>query len=113
MAFTLRSVRAKQAWLAPELIKLCEGYFKKPASPDEAPDVEGDPFTDSQEYPKSFRVGSSTIKDATAEVPVVLLWPQDRRTITVKLTSARGAWRISDICYDESRTLRGLLSGKE
>lgn len=113
MAFTARSVRAKQAWLAPELLKLCESYFRKPASPDEVPDIEGDPFTDSQEYPKSFRLGSPTIKDVTAEVPVVLLWPEDRRTITVKLISARGAWRISDIRYGESRTFRGLLSGKE
>jgi hypothetical protein len=50
-------VGAKRAWLAPELLDLCKAYFKKPVPADDVPEIDGDPFTDSQEYPKLFRVG--------------------------------------------------------
>jgi hypothetical protein len=57
MAFTPTSVGVKRAWLAPELLDLCKAYFKKPVPADDVPEIDGDPFTDSQEYPKLFRVG--------------------------------------------------------
>lgn len=110
MGFTDASVQAKAAWLAPELIDLCRAYFKKPQSPDEVPDVDGDPFTDSQEYPKSFRVGRSATSGKTAKVPVVLSWPHQQRTISVQLTEQHGSWKISNIVYGKSGSLRALLS---
>ena len=63
MGFSEASVRERSAWLAPELVDLCHAYFQKPVHPDEVPDVDGDPFTDSQEYPKSFSVGRPSVSD--------------------------------------------------
>lgn len=111
MAFTEASVQAKAAWLAPELLELCRAYFKKPQSPDDVPDINGDPFTDSQEYPTSFRVGRSIVSGKTAKVPVVLSWPGQKRTVSVQVIQGPGGWRIGDIVYPESGSLRDLLSG--
>ena len=109
MAFTEASVQAKAVWLAPDLVERCRTYLKKPVSPDEVPDINGDPFTDSQEYPTSFRVGKPTISGTSARVPVVLSWKGRTRTIVVQLAQLEGKWLISDFAYD-SGSLRALLS---
>ncbi|HXQ23096.1 MAG TPA: DUF3828 domain-containing protein [Candidatus Acidoferrales bacterium] len=110
MAFTEASVRAKAAWLAPELFELCVAYFKKPVPAGQVPDIDGDPFTDSQEYPKSFRVGQPRVSATTVRVPVVLSWPGQQRTIRVQLQAVDGSWRITNITYGGLRSLRVLLS---
>ncbi len=110
MAFTEASVRAKSEWLAPELVDRCQAYFRKPVRRDEVPDVDGDPFTDSQEYPKSFSVGQPRISETMVRVPVALSWPDRHRTIRVQLKLLQGSWRITDITYGGVRSLRALLS---
>jgi uncharacterized protein DUF3828 len=110
MGFTEASVRAKAAWLAPALVDLCRAYFRKPVSAGEVPDIDGDPFTDSQEYPTSFRVGPSRSSKTTTQVAVMLAWPHRQRTISVQMMQRHGSWRITNIVYDDSRSLRGLLS---
>ena len=110
MAFTKASVDAKAAWLTPDLLALCRAYLAKPQSPDEVPDINGDPFTDSQEYPKSFRVRPPVVSGSTAKVPVVFAWPTRSRTVTVELVEQDGTWRINDIAYGDSGTLRQLLA---
>jgi hypothetical protein len=110
MAFTEASVRAKAAWLAPELFDLCLAYFKKPVPAGQVPDIDGDPFTDSQEYPKSFHVGQPRFSATTVRVPVVLFRPGQQRTIRVQLRMLDGSWRITNITYGGLRSLRVLLS---
>jgi hypothetical protein len=110
MGFSEAAVRERSAWLAPELVDLCHAYFQKPVRPDEVPDVNGDPFTDSQEYPKSFSVGRPSVSDTIMRVPVTLSWPDHRRTIRVLLKVVDGSWRITNITYGGLRSLRTLLS---
>lgn len=111
MAFTPESVRAKNQWLAPVLVDLCESYFRRPASSEEVPEIDGDPFTDSQEYPKRFRVGAARVSGEAARVPVSLYWSHGPpRDVTVHLVRVAGQWRISDVISGKGPSLRQLLS---
>jgi len=110
MGFTEEGVRARAAWLAPDLLAKCAAYFKKPAAKDEVPDIDGDPFTDSQEYPGSFRVGQARTSGSVAMVPVVLSWPDRERRVQVELHAVRGSWKISDLIYEGGESFRQLLS---
>jgi hypothetical protein len=110
MAFTEASLEAQATLLTPDLLALCRAYLKKPQSPDEVPEIDGDPFTDSQEYPKSFRVEPSVVSGKTAKVPVIFSWPNHRRTVRVELIEQGGRWLINDILYGDSGSFRRLLS---
>jgi hypothetical protein len=112
MAFTRAAVRARRPWLSPDLLARCRAYFAKPDDPNEVPAIDGDPFTDSQEYPRTFRVGAATVEGDTARVPVAMVWPgTDGRIVTVVLVSVGGAWRIADVRYAGGEpSLRELLA---
>lgn len=112
MGFTEANVNARKAWLSPELFGLLMAELKKPTKPDEVPDIEGDPFTDSQEYPKSFDVGAATVQGDKASVSATLIWPKEKRTVTVKLVLAAGEWRIDDFVFDADESLRDTLKPK-
>jgi hypothetical protein len=110
MAFTPESVRAKADWLAPDLLALCETYFERPTSPDEVPPIDGDPFTNSQEYPKRFRVGAAQVSGEAAWVPVLLEWSRGRpRSVTAHLVRIARRWRIWDVRFADGSSLRKLL----
>ena len=113
MAFTRATVRRRERWLAPDLLALCRAYFAAPSQADEPPAIEGDPFTDSQEYPTTFRVGAATVAGDTALVPVSFSWKGGgiQPGVTVVLTRG-GGWRIADVRFARGGTLRDLLSGK-
>jgi hypothetical protein len=111
MAFMPESVRAKADWLAPDLLELAEKYFERPASPDEAPAIDGDPFTDSQEYPKRFRVGTARVSGEAAWVPVRLVWTHGpSRSVTVHLVRIARRWRVWDVRWSAGSSLRDLLA---
>ena len=114
MAFTRTAIRRRAHWLTPDLLALCRAYFAAPSPADEPPPIEGDPFTDSQEYPATFHVGAATVAGDTALVPVTFAW-KDGGTqpgVTVVLTR-RAGWRIADIRFARGGTLRDLLAGKD
>ena len=58
MGFTRESVARKRGFLSTDLQARIARYLAAPGSPDEAPAINGDPFTDSQEYPDRFRLGA-------------------------------------------------------
>lgn len=112
--FTVRNVRLRKRWLTAELFGLLLGELKREeaeskAHPDEAPYFEGDPFTDSQEYPDSFLVGKSEANGELARVTVTLLWSartsrgRDKREILVELARTAGVWLISDVVTGDGR----------
>ena len=113
MAFTRAAVRRREPWLAPDLLALCRRYFAAPSPADEPPSIEGDPFTDSQEYPATFHVGAAAVAGDTALVPVTFAWKGGgtQPGVTVVLTRA-GGWRIADIRFARGGTLRDLLAGR-
>ena len=118
--FTPRNVQERKRWLTPELYNLLLQELKREAEeskahPDEAPYFEGDPFTDSQEYPDSFRVGKSDVNGDTSKVTVTLLWSartsrgRDKRDIVVEVTKSGAGWLINDIVNNQGRRLRDEL----
>lgn len=111
MGFDRAAVRARSRWISPDLLAHIGAYFARPSDPNEVPDIDGDPFTDSQEYPRSFQVGVARTQGDTARVPVAMLWPEgDRRVVRVLLVRVSGAWRITDLRYANGEpSLRELL----
>jgi hypothetical protein len=110
MGFTKESLEAKESYLSPELVTLLHQEMEKPASPDQVPNIDGDPFTDSQEYPTGFRVMEVAVKGTTATVRVKFTGPNTSRSLKVLLVLQTGHWLIDDIAYDKDQSLRKLVS---
>ena len=109
MAFTPESVARKRKWLAPDLVRLITAYFAKPDKPDEVPAIDGDPFTDSQEYPTGFALGVPMIERDQATVAVELAMEPKKRLVSVRLHHKRDRWLVTDLVYEDGGTLRQLL----
>ncbi len=113
LAFTEASLKAKARFLAPDLHRACLAKQRADAAkgPDLVPDVDGDPFTDSQEYPAAFKLGRIHSTPGGARLPVTFTWKDGHppRTLTVVLRNLQTGWRIDDLRYAEGRTLRLLL----
>lgn len=114
--FSARNVQQRRRWLTPELYKLLLDELEREAqesraNPDEAPYFEGDPFTASQEFPDSFRVGKVDLESELAKVTVTLLWSartsrgRDKRDIVVEMKRAGGRWLIADIVSNDGTRL--------
>lgn len=112
MGFDSASFAAKQKWMTPSLIKLTNKYFAKPVPKDEVPDIDGDPFTNSQEYPTRFSVSAAKVTGTTATVRVGLSDAFVTRNVVYEMRLDAGVWRVDDVKYDEGPTFRALLSGK-
>jgi hypothetical protein len=121
--FTVRNIQLRKRWLTPELYNLLIKELKRQAAeskahPDEAPDYEGDPLTDSQEYPDSFRVVKSEMVGDVAKVTVTMQWSArtsrgvDKRDITVEATKGATGWLINDIVNNQGSSLREDLKKK-
>ncbi len=109
MGFTKASVARKAKWLTADFLKQLNAELDKPSNPDEVPAIDGDPFTDSQEYPKRFVVGNSEIRGDVTRIPVIFTGNGRRRTVAAKLRKTPAGWRVDDLVYEDGRTLRGLL----
>ncbi len=117
MGFDAPSVRRRQRWFTPELYALLLAELRKPVAPDEVPYFNGDPFTDTQEYPSTFRVGPAALIGAQARVPVTLLWLDgkkeiERRTLHIELRRGRAGWQLANFVYPDNRNLLGELQRK-
>ncbi len=110
MAFTPESVARKRKWLAPDLVRLVTAYFSRPAKPGEVPPINGDPFTDSQEYPTGFALGVPMIERDQATVTVELAMAPKKRLVSVRLLHKRDRWLVTDLVYEDGGTLRQLLN---
>lgn len=118
--FTVRNVQLRKRFLTAELYGLLLKELKRQAAdskahPDEAPYFEGDPLTDSQEYPDSFRVGKAEVSGELVKVTVTLLWSartsrgRDQRDIVVEVAKTGAAWLINDIINNQGSRLRDEL----
>ena len=118
--FTVRNVRLRKRWLTLELYNALLNELKREAQetkahPDEAPYFEGDPLTDSQEYPDSFRVVKAEADGDQAKVTVTLLWSartsrgRDKRDIVVEVAKKASGWLINDIVNNDGSRLSAQL----
>ena len=111
MGFLKPDVMAKRAFFTDSLIRRIDRYFAKPSPKDETPAIDGDPFTDSQEYPTRFSVGAGKVTGDRATVRVRFADGYRVRRVTYLLRSQSGTWRIDDIHYDGGQpTLLALLA---
>ena len=109
MAFTRDSVARKQAHLTGDLTQAIRAYFARPVPHDEVPVINGDPFTNSQEYPSGFVLGRASIDGERAEVPVRFHDGARAKPVTLVLKNVAATWRLDDLRYDDGATFRGLL----
>ena len=109
MGFDSTSVQAKARWLSTALRARIARYFARRASPTEAPAINGDPFTDSQEYPARFSVGRGTVTGARATVTVRFSDGYRVRPVSFLLRRQRGEWVVDDLRYENRATLSQWL----
>lgn len=109
MAFNPASVARKRACLTTGLRGAIADYFKRPRPQDEVPPINGDPFSDSQEYPERFVPGRARIDGARASVPIRFGDGSRDWQVEALLLREGSSWRVDDLRYPGGATLRGLL----
>lgn len=109
MRFDPAGVVPKLRWLSARLKQHIAAYFYRPQRTDEAPAINGDVFTDSQEYPTRFAVGKAIITNNKAQVPVRFADGFRESTITYVLLREQSQWQVDDVLYAHGETLQSLL----
>lgn len=110
MGFTRQNLADRAKWLDKSLYDACLTELERLRSPDVAPRINGDPFTYSQEYPASFKLGKHATKGERSVIVIVFSWPSARRTAEIVLKRTDRRWLIDDIRYHDGKTLRDLLA---
>lgn len=110
MGFDEKTVAAKQKWLSHDLKAAIVAYFAKPFPEDEVPPINGDPFTDSQEYPTRFFVGKASMNGKKADVPVGYSDAFSEKTVVFMLVRDGARWRLDDLSYEHGGTFTGQLA---
>ncbi|MEO7361183.1 MAG: DUF3828 domain-containing protein [Gemmatimonadaceae bacterium] len=109
MGFDSTTFGAKRKYVSTALAGAVQKYFAKPVRKGEVPDVDGDPFTDTQEYPTRFSVGAATTAARAATVRVKCSDAHVVTAVTYLLAMESGVWRIDDVRYVDGPTFRALL----
>jgi hypothetical protein len=104
MGFERATVQRLTPFLSASLLRQIAAYLAIPSSPDEAPVIDGDAFTNSQEYPTRFSVQRGTVSGDRATVPVHFADGYVSRTLRYQLRSGAQGWRVNDIRYEHGGT---------
>lgn len=110
MGFSPQSVALKRAHLSPGLSAAMAAWFAAPSSPDEVPEISGDPFTDSQEYPDRFTLGPAQVTASRATVPVHFADGRAVRTLHYVLVREGKDWLLDDVLDERGGKLRAVLA---
>ncbi|KAB2844605.1 MAG: DUF3828 domain-containing protein [Burkholderiales bacterium] len=113
MAFTSASVARKSHLLSPNLARAISTHFAHHQPADEAPKINGDPFTNSQEYPERFVLGRARLDQRKAVVPVRFGGVERVWVVRFVLRRSMMRWRVDDLIYEDDAALRPLLAVKE
>jgi hypothetical protein len=109
MGFSRDSVERKRAFLSAGLQKEIDAYLARPSSPDEVPDIDGDPFTDTQEYPDRFTLGAIRNTAHRTVVRVHFAGEQLKRRVDYVLVREGERWVVDDLVDERGGSLRKLL----
>jgi hypothetical protein len=109
MALTRESIALKRRFLSIPLAQALDTWFALPQEEGEVPDINGDPFTDSQEYPDRFSLGPVRGSATQAMVPVDFSNGQATKRVTYRLARESGAWRVNDVVDPRGGSLRQRL----
>ncbi len=110
MGFAAPLAAGKRVLLSKSLAEKIDAWFAVPQNPDEAPAINGDPFTDTQEYPARFAVGAG---ERTAEglfVPAEFADAFSKRSVRFVLKREKGRWLIDDLKYEDGSMLSAMLA---
>jgi hypothetical protein len=110
MGFSPATLSAKRTYLTDALLERIGAYFARPQVPDEAPSINGDPFTDSQEYPARFSVMRDDKRVKGVAAPVVFADAFRNRTVVYEMARENRRWLISDLKFEDGRKLTELLA---
>jgi hypothetical protein len=115
MALNPAAVQAKSAWLSPALAGRLQRWLAQPQPADEVPDLNGDPFTDSQEPPESFTLAPARVQGERAEVSVQFrgAGPQGAARpwrVRLLLQRVQGEWRVDDLLLRDGQRLSRLIA---
>lgn len=109
MAFDRTRTAQKRAMISPTLWLDMQAYFARPVPADEPPLINGDPFTNAQEYPTRFAVTRAESDGAMSRVQVTFRDAYRATDVWYVLERINSAWLLRDIEYDGETTLRTLL----
>lgn len=109
MAFTRESLAEKREFLSAGLLTAADAYFAKPQSPDDGPDIDGDVFTDTQEYPDRFTLGTIRTTARRTVVRVHFAGEQLTRRVDYVLIREGGRWVVDDLIDQRGESLRDIL----
>lgn len=118
MVLSGATIAAKAPWLTVALQQRLNHWLARPPSPNEVPNLNGDPFTDSQEPPLAFDLTAARLQGATAEVTIRFAFGDDRshkagrastRDVVMQLAQTDSGWRIDDVRYGDGSRLSQLL----
>ena len=109
MGFNLNNAKTHRAWFSAQLEAAISAYFAKPLLKNEVPAVDGDPFTDSQEYPQRFAVGEAQLAGDVAKVSVRFSDASNRHSVIYLLRKENGTWQLDDLLFANGKKLLELL----
>lgn len=109
MAFTKASIARKRGWLSAALNRQIAAYFAAPFPEDEPPPINGDPITNSQDYPTRFAIARAAVAGREAKVRV--RFTDEGRSRPTEFLLRRGdvGWRIDDLIYDDGSRFSASL----
>jgi hypothetical protein len=110
MGFSKIAMQRKMRFVTTSLYALMTRYFAMPANPNEAPVINGDPFTNSQEYPTRFSVEAVSGEGSPSTVRVRFSDAARVESVTYQLRRENNVWRIDDVKYRDGASLRAQLT---
>jgi hypothetical protein len=94
-------IKGTRPWLTPDLYAKLLKKAKVPTQPGDAGAIDCDVFLSAQDIPIKLDFSKASIDGAKAKVSVDLTWSaDDKRHYVVLLTQVQGAWKVSDVEYD-------------
>jgi hypothetical protein len=111
LEFSKSSIAAQSSRLSPALLDAFNRWFARTASSDEVPELDGDPFTDSQEPPRQFELAPAKVRGSRAELTVTYrgegIAPY---SVHVDLVRVQNVWLVDDLRLRGDQRLSQLLA---
>lgn len=112
LEFTTERMQAQKRWFSAALAAKIDGYFAQDFPEGDVPPIDGDPITDSQEYPPIFSVRPATAAGDAMLVPVRYDSGYETRLVHFVLKRDAGEWRVDDITYEHDTPFSAMLAMK-